>query len=67
MEIDGAKKEGPAGRAGMQKGDVITSIGGKEIKNIYDYMYRLEELKPGETVEVKVLRAGKTLTLKVNF
>ncbi len=51
----------------MQKGDVITSIGGKEIKNIYDYMYRLEELKPGETVEVKVLRAGKTLTLKVNL
>ena len=67
MEIDGAKKEGPAGKAGMQKGDVITSIGGKEIKNIYDYMYRLEELKPGETVEVKVLRAGKTLTLKVNL
>ena len=67
MEIDGAKKEGPAGKAGMQKGDVITSIGGKEIKNIYDYMYRLEELKPGETIEVKVLRGGKTLTLKVNL
>lgn len=67
MEIDGAKKEGPAGKAGMQKGDVITSIGGKEIKNIYDYMYRLEELKPGETVEVKVLRAGKKLTLKINL
>lgn len=67
LEIDGAKKEGPAGKAGMKKGDVITSIGGKEIKNIYDYMYRLAELKPGETVEVKVLRGTKELTLKVNL
>ena len=59
LEIDGAKKEGPAGKAGMQKGDIITSIGGKDIKNIYDYMYRLAELKPGEMVEVVVMRGEK--------
>jgi hypothetical protein len=65
LEIDGAKKDGPAGIAGLKKGDIITSIGGKDIKNIYDYMYRLAELKPGETVEVKVMRGDDELTLKV--
>ena len=51
----------------MQKGDVIIEIGGKEVKNIYDYMYRLAELKSGQTVEVKVLRNDKELLLSVNL
>ena len=38
-----------------------------EIKNIYDYMYRLAELKAGQTVEVKVLRNNKELLLSVNL
>ncbi len=67
MEIDGAKKEGPAGKAGMKKGDVIIEIGGKEIKNIYDYMYRLGELKSGDVVEVKIKRGEKVLSLKVTL
>ena len=67
MEIDGAKKEGPAGKAGMEKGDVIIEIGGKEIKNIYDYMYRLGELNPGDEVEVKIKRGKKVLSLKVTL
>ncbi len=67
LEIDGAKNESPAGKAGMQKGDVITSIDGKEIKNIYDYMYRLAELKPGQTVDVIIKRKEKELKLKVNL
>lgn len=67
LEIDGAKKEGPAGKAGLKKGDIITSIGGKDIKNIYDYMYRLAELKPGETIDVIIIRGGKELTFKVNL
>ena len=67
LEIDGARKDGPAANAGMQKGDVIIEISGKEIKNIYDYMYRLAELKAGQTVEVKVLRNNKELLLSVNL
>ena len=67
LEIDGARKDGPAANAGMLKGDVIIEIGGKEIKNIYDYMYRLGELKSGQTVEVKVLRNNKELLLSINL
>ncbi len=67
LEIDGAKKESPAGKAGMLKGDVIVSIDGKPVKNIYDYMYRLAELKPGQKVEVVIKRGEKELTMKVTL
>ena len=68
LEIDDiSKKDGPAARAGMKKGDVIKSINQKPIKNIYEYMDRLGELKKGMVVPVGVERNGKTLTLSVTF
>ena len=57
MEIDGiSKKGGPADKAGMKKGDIIIEINRKKIRNIYDYMARLAELKHGDEVMVKIIR-----------
>ncbi len=67
LEIDGTKKGGPAELAGMKKGDVIVAIGGGEIKDIYDYMYRLGELKPGQEIMVTVKRGEETLELKLQL
>jgi len=67
LEIDGTKRDGPAAKAGMLKGDVIIEIEGKEIKNIYDYMYRLAELKKGQTVSVKVQRGEEVLELHLDL
>ena len=67
LEIDGARPDGPAGKAGLKKGDIIIEIDGKDIKNIYDYMYRLGELKPGENINVKIRRGENTLNLTVNL
>ena len=53
--------------AGIKKGDVIKSINDKPIKNIYDYMDRLGELKKGMTVPVTIDRDGELLNLKVTF
>ncbi len=50
----------PAAIGGMLKGDIIKSINGKTVKNIEDYMFRLNQLKPGEIVTVEVLRGEKT-------
>lgn len=63
LEIDGTRSGGPADKAGMKRGDIIVAIDGKEIQNIYDYMYRLAELEAGKTVVVTVIRGDETLEL----
>ena len=67
LAVDGVKEGGPAERAGMRKGDVIIAIDGKEVKNIQDYMFRLGELDPGDTVAVQVLRAGDVTNLTLHL
>ena len=64
LEIDGvSKKDGPAAKAGMKKGDVITAIDGKDVRNIYDYMARLADLKPGQKVKVTINRGEDNIEL----
>ncbi|MBN2811910.1 trypsin-like peptidase domain-containing protein [Treponema zuelzerae] len=46
-------------------GDVITGIGKDKIDTLTDYYSALESRKPGETVEVTVLRGRNQLTLKM--
>ena len=67
MEIDGVRKDGPADGAGMLKGDIIIAIEGKTVKDIYDYMYRLGELKKGQSVNVTVRRGEEELELTVQL
>lgn len=59
MKVEGTRKGAPAERAGMQKGDIITAINGMKVSNIYDYMSRLGKLKPGDVVNVEILRDNK--------
>jgi S1-C subfamily serine protease len=49
----------PAALGGMVKGDIIVAIEDKPVNNIEDYMFRLSQLKPGQTVTVKVTRDAK--------
>jgi len=66
VEVAGISNlEGPAAEAGVKKGDVIKSINDKTIKNIYEYMDRLSELKSGMGVPLTLERNGKTITLQV--
>lgn len=55
----------PADLGGMEKGDIITAINGKEINNIEDYMYRLSQLEHGENIRVEVLRDGERKLLLI--
>jgi hypothetical protein len=57
----------PAALGGMKKGDIITSINGKTVNNVYDYMSRLDQLKHGQTISVEVLRDGKRLVLLIQL
>jgi aminopeptidase YwaD len=59
MKVGGLRPDGPAERAGIRAGDVIVMMAGKKILNIYDYMGVLGDLKPGDTVEIEIMRDGK--------
>lgn len=65
VKLSGVSPVGPAGKAGVKGGDVITGLAGKEIKNIYDYTFLMSAIKVGEETDITVLRDGKTITLKI--
>jgi Tol biopolymer transport system component len=65
VKLTGVRSGGPADKAGLKPDDVITSLAGQPIKNIYDYTYALDAIKIGESTEISVLRSGKPLTLKI--
>ena len=68
LEVDGiSNPDGPAAKAGIKKGDVIKSINGKAIKDIYEYMDRLGELEKGMTIPVLVDRDGAEVDLSLSF
>ncbi len=57
----------PADLGGMQKGDIITFINGKQVNNIQDYMFRMGQLKHGQTISVEVLRNDKKVVLVIQL
>jgi S1-C subfamily serine protease len=52
---------------GIMAGDIIISIGGKPIKNLYDYMDVMANYKPGDKTVVVVKRGGQILEIPVEF
>lgn len=66
MEISGVLPGGAAEAAGLKKGDKITAIGGKPVKNVQDYMAAMSVLKRGEDVEISLERDGKAMKLKAS-
>nr|MDQ5872516.1 M28 family peptidase [Acidobacteriota bacterium] len=58
---------GPADRAGIRGGDRIVEMAGTKIENLYDMTFALQDNKPGETVDVVVLRNGQRVTLRATL
>jgi len=65
--LGGIVPGGPAARAGMQTGDVMIALEGQLVMNVYDYMSRMAEVKPGQRVTVEVLRGDEKLILIVEL
>ena len=62
--VVGVVRNGPAHRAGMQAGDIIVSIDGQKITEAREALLAISSRKPGDRVELEVLRNGKRTMLE---
>ncbi len=67
MRITGVTKGSPAAEAGLEAGDVLTGMGDVAIESVYDLTYALSVFAPGESTEVRYLRAGVAGSAIVTF
>lgn len=65
--VSGVEADTPAGRAGIQVGDVITSVDGKRVRWTGDLSQAVRDKKGGETVEIELFRdrAPRKVTVTV--
>lgn len=62
--IDGVLENGPAGKAGLQAGDMVTQIGDKKITSWEELAASVQQ-KPGESITITVERDGQPLAFDV--
>ena len=60
-------EDGAAQKAGIEKGDVITGLNGKNIKTMAELQEALAKCVPGAEIKVKVLRDKKEKTIDVTL
>lgn len=59
--------QGPAARAGLQTGDIITQIGEFPLDENHPYLNALFHYVPGDTVTLKVARGAELLDFTLTF
>jgi len=57
----------PAAKAGINQGDIITQIGGKDVVGESDLAEQLDKHKPGDKVTLTVARNGSTQKMDVTL
>jgi serine protease Do len=65
--VDEAKPDTPAAKAGVQAGDVITAVNGKEVKDSRSLAREISTMAPGTSVKLDILRKGEQKTINVTL
>jgi len=65
VEVSGFLRGSTAQRAGLLKGgDVIISLAGRPVRSARDLSAAVQACRPGQIVEIEIIRAGRTVMLK---
>ena len=67
VQLAGVRDGSPAALAGLRAGDVILKLATKDIRTIEDLTAALGGHKPGDEVEIVVLRGGTQLKVKATL
>lgn len=59
--------DGPAQAAGIESGDIVLSVNGKEIESPKELARTIAAILPGEEAEIGVWRAGEAQTINVKI
>jgi serine protease Do len=57
----------PGGKAGLHIGDVITGLNGHSVTDAGELQMEVGQKRPGETVQLEVMREGKTVSVPVTL
>jgi len=58
---------GPAGKAGLMRGDVIIEFEGKEVSEPFQLRNMVANTPPGETRQMKAIREGETINIRITI
>jgi membrane-associated protease RseP (regulator of RpoE activity) len=67
VQIYDVMQDGPAGKAGLQRGDVVISMSGRTVTKMVDLIEEANRRKIGDPVDIAVLRNGVPLTFTVTL
>ena len=62
-----ATENGPAVKAGIQSGDIITAVDGQQVKDPKSLSEMIAKIDPGKSVKITVLRDGKSRDIDVTL
>jgi len=65
--VESIPPDGPAGKAGLEKGDIIVKIGNFDVNSQVDLRNSMLRIKPGTTVPVEVVRGKDRKTFQVKL
>ena len=67
VQITGIQRGGPAWRAGLRTGDILTSADGDPVVNARSLLHRIAQDEPGRNMEVEAIRNGQAFTTSMTL